>query len=82
MRSRGRSAERVWNFDVDRKRRYRFAAIHLDLDLIGVEGDVAADERENFLAQNAAFKLEAERSLLPWKDGTDGAYTALLKRAE
>jgi 16S rRNA (cytosine967-C5)-methyltransferase len=35
-----------------------------------------------FLAQNPAFKLRAERALLPWKDAVDGAYTALLERAE
>src|SRR5690242_20387416 len=53
LRSLGRSAERIWNFDVDRQRRYGFAAIHLDLNLVRIERDVPADHGENFLAQNA-----------------------------
>src|SRR5262249_52763824 len=35
------------------KSRYRFSAIHLDLHLVRIEGDVATDQRENFLAQNS-----------------------------
>src|ERR1700746_2104683 len=40
-------------FDVDLERRDQFAAVDLDLDLVGLERDVAADHRENFLAQDA-----------------------------
>jgi len=46
-------AKTVWNLDVDFERRYRFAAIHLDLHLVGIERDMAADQPEDFLAQNA-----------------------------
>ena len=35
---------------------------------------------KSFLASHADFKLEAERELLPFKDGVDGAYVARLKR--
>ena len=34
---------------------------------------------QDFLKKNAAFKLVAEQSLLPWKDGVDGAYVAALR---
>src|SRR5689334_67750 len=53
LRSLARSAERVWNFDIDRESRYGFAAVHLDLDLVRIEGDVPADQGENFFAQNS-----------------------------
>ena len=33
---------------------------------------------KNFLERNRAFGLEAERALLPWRDGVDGAYVAAL----
>ena len=46
-------AKTVWNLDVDFERRYRFAAIHLDLHLVRLERDVPADHGENLLAQNA-----------------------------
>jgi len=34
-----------------------------------------------FLERNGAFGLEAERALLPWHDGVDGAYVAALRLA-
>lgn len=34
-----------------------------------------------FLERNSAFSLEAERELLPWRDGVDGAYVAALRLA-
>ncbi len=34
-----------------------------------------------FLERNRAFGLEAERALLPWRDGVDGAYVAALRLA-
>ena len=34
-----------------------------------------------FLERNRAFRLEAERVLLPWRDGVDGAYAAALRLA-
>ena len=46
-------AKTVWNLDVDFERRYRFAAIHLDLHLVRLERDVPADHGENLLAQEA-----------------------------
>jgi 16S rRNA (cytosine967-C5)-methyltransferase len=36
---------------------------------------------KQFLAANASFKLEAERQLLPFADGVDGAYVARLKHS-
>jgi 16S rRNA (cytosine967-C5)-methyltransferase len=36
---------------------------------------------KQFLAANTSFKLEAERQLLPFADGVDGAYVACLKHS-
>src|SRR5580700_8933527 len=52
-RFRQRRAKTVRNFDVDFERRHRFAAIELDLHLVGLEWYVPADHGENFLAQDA-----------------------------
>ena len=46
-------AAAIWYFDVDRERRDGAAAVHCDLHLVGIEGDMAGDDRENFLAQHA-----------------------------
>jgi hypothetical protein len=48
-----RDTEPIRNFDLDFQRRYRTSAVHLDLNLVGFEGDVPADHVEDFLAQNA-----------------------------
>ena len=37
---------------------------------------------KQFLAGNGSFKLEAERQLLPFDEGVDGAYVARLERVE
>src|ERR1700732_461494 len=52
-RFRQRRAERVRNFDIDFQRRGRFAAVHLDLHVVGLERDVPADDGKDFLAQQA-----------------------------
>jgi 16S rRNA (cytosine967-C5)-methyltransferase len=36
---------------------------------------------QSFLAREQSFKLEKERALLPFADGVDGAYVALLEKA-
>ena len=36
---------------------------------------------KSFLERNRAFRLETERTLLPWRDGVDGAYAAALRLA-
>ena len=36
----------------------------------------------HFLAANPGFKLEGERTLLPFKEGVDGAYAAQLRRIQ
>src|SRR5580704_14170669 len=52
-RFRQRRAKTVRNFDIDFERRHRFAAIELDLHLVGLERHVPADHGEDFLAQDA-----------------------------
>src|SRR5581483_3121868 len=42
----------IWNFDIDRERRHRLAAFHFDPDLVRVEGDVPADDRQYLLAED------------------------------
>src|SRR3984885_9514635 len=42
----------IWNFNIDRKRRDRLAAIHFDPHFIGIEGDVPADYGQNLLAED------------------------------
>src|SRR5580700_3213546 len=48
-----RRAKTVWNFDIDLQGRHRFAAVELDLHLVGLERHVPADHGEDFLAQYA-----------------------------
>src|ERR1700744_4748910 len=43
----------VGNLDVDGKRGNGLAAVHRDLHLVRIEGDMAADDRQNLLAQDA-----------------------------
>src|ERR1700733_465740 len=52
-RFRQRRAEPVGNFDIDFERRHRFAAVELDLHLVGLERHMPADHSEDFLAQDA-----------------------------
>jgi hypothetical protein len=40
------------NLDVDLEQRDRIAAFDSDLDLVGIDGDVPADRRENLLVKN------------------------------
>ena len=51
--SRAAGAAAIWNLDVDGKRRHGAAAVHRDLHLVGIEGDMAGDDREDFFAQHA-----------------------------
>ncbi len=37
---------------------------------------------DRFLAKHPLFKLESERTLLPFRDGVDGAYVCRLRRAD
>src|SRR5580692_2117245 len=52
-RFRQRRAKAVRNFDIDFERRHRFAAVELDLHLVGLERHVPADHGEDLLAQYA-----------------------------
>ncbi|HEV2695047.1 MAG TPA: 16S rRNA (cytosine(967)-C(5))-methyltransferase RsmB [Verrucomicrobiae bacterium] len=47
-----------------------------------LEPEENSDVVKQFLAANGQFKLEAERQLLPFDDGVDGAYVAKLRRVE
>ena len=44
-----------------------------------LEPEENSETVKQFLAANPSFKLEAERQLLPFADGVDGAYVARLK---
>jgi hypothetical protein len=48
-----RRYDAVRNLDIDFQGRYRFAAVELDLHLVGLERHVPADHGEDFLAQYA-----------------------------
>jgi len=43
-----------------------------------IEADENADQVERFLADHPEFKLAGSRQILPFRDGTDGAYAARL----
>ena len=46
-----------------------------------LESDENTDLVKAFLAEQPGFRLESERQLLPFKDGVDGAYVAVLRSA-
>ena len=46
-----------------------------------LEPDENTDLVKAFLAEQPGFRLESERQLLPFKDGVDGAYVAVLRSA-
>src|SRR4029079_2950076 len=46
-----RHPHRVWNFDVDLEGRHLVAAVHADVDPIGIDLDVTADGGQDLLAQ-------------------------------
>ena len=48
--------------DVHRQRRNPVAAVELHLDLVGVDADVAADDRQDLVAENGG---EVRLALLP-----------------
>ncbi len=59
----------VRDFDIDCERRDGLAAIHLDLHLVRIEGDMAADHREYLLAQDAEqVRLVARIALVREQD--------------
>jgi hypothetical protein len=61
----GFSSGSVRELDIDGERRRRPATAHLHLDLVRLHHDVAADQRQDFLAQNAReIGIGTERPLL------------------
>src|SRR5690606_17857754 len=47
----GAAAYRIRQLDLDLERRDRIATLHLDLDLVGGDVDMARDDAENLLAE-------------------------------
>src|SRR5689334_7020052 len=54
----------IWNLYIDSERRRRFAPIHLDLHLVGLERDVPADDGDDFFAQDTQQIGAATRGAL------------------
>ena len=57
-----RHPHRVRNFDIDFEDRDLIATVHLDVDAIGINFDMAADGDQDFLAQNGK-KIRGPRVL-------------------